>query len=503
MAVRDDVNVNFNTSPRIITIAAPSTSITLQDLVDTLRQIEADQMSMDDAHLIDASGKEDLTGGVFVGITGELQNAQLQFEGRLTSVTSGTVTTTDTDGIILTDSGASFTSLGLEAGDMIINLTDGSITYVIQVLSDTRIQTAGLADGSDNQWDSGDTYKIWQTEECTVQAGNTVAVDDGGATIKALLGAPGVSAVVAQSVSAALLNPTGFDDLVSAVAFLGYENGAVWIDPVNGDDSASGRATDPVKTAGQAKTVAAVLKTKRIHLQGWLTLDTTLAGYQVYGGDQYNTGIDFNGYSVAASTFYDLICWGSPPTGLGEGYVAIRCFLYSTAGGVGNLNGAFVDCAFGGREIDAWPVESNVAVSFENCYFAGTGTLDPNRGMRLDLSATAGPYDVHISKWAGELQLANLATGNVWVHGSGSVAILASCTGGKVKVQGSFELFDNSATGCNVVDERDAQYEPVDITKRMAYHDVTLSGDTAIIYEADKVTVWKKFDLTGGGRQEI
>jgi hypothetical protein len=37
----------------------------------------------------------------------------------------------------------------------------------------------------------------------------------------------------------------------------------------------------------------------------------------------------------------------------------------------------------------------------------------------------------------------------------------------------------------------------------MAYHDVTLSGDTAIIYEADKVTVWKKFDLTGGGRQEI
>jgi len=83
MASRTDVTIDWSVSPRIITVADPSTSITVQDLVDTCRNLEdelPEGMSYD--HIIDAAGKEALGGGVQVGITATLRNALLEFEAR-------------------------------------------------------------------------------------------------------------------------------------------------------------------------------------------------------------------------------------------------------------------------------------------------------------------------------------------------------------------------------------------------------------------------------------
>jgi len=63
-------------------VDAPSTEITIQDLYDTCKWLEATQGGMDDPVLIEAAGKENLGGGVFVGLTATLQNALLAFEGR-------------------------------------------------------------------------------------------------------------------------------------------------------------------------------------------------------------------------------------------------------------------------------------------------------------------------------------------------------------------------------------------------------------------------------------
>lgn len=83
MAIRNDISVNWEVSPRIITIAAPSTSILIQDLHDTVRDIEDNlPLSQEFDHLIDSAGKESLGGGAFVGITATLQNAKLAFEAR-------------------------------------------------------------------------------------------------------------------------------------------------------------------------------------------------------------------------------------------------------------------------------------------------------------------------------------------------------------------------------------------------------------------------------------
>jgi len=82
MTVRSDISVDWYSSPRIITVASPSTEITLQDLVDTIRSIEDDLINTSYDHLLNAAGKDDLGGGVYVGITVTLQNAKLAFEAR-------------------------------------------------------------------------------------------------------------------------------------------------------------------------------------------------------------------------------------------------------------------------------------------------------------------------------------------------------------------------------------------------------------------------------------
>lgn len=80
MAIRDDINVNWDVSPRIVTVEAPSTELDMQDLYDTLRDREIGQM--DEDFIVAGSGLEELGGGVVVGLTILLNNALLAFEAR-------------------------------------------------------------------------------------------------------------------------------------------------------------------------------------------------------------------------------------------------------------------------------------------------------------------------------------------------------------------------------------------------------------------------------------
>lgn len=80
MTIRGDVTINFSASPRVITVAAPATTISIQDLVDTLRSLEAENLSYDS--LLTASGKDSLGAGSYVGITCSLLNSQIAFAAR-------------------------------------------------------------------------------------------------------------------------------------------------------------------------------------------------------------------------------------------------------------------------------------------------------------------------------------------------------------------------------------------------------------------------------------
>jgi hypothetical protein len=81
MAVRDDITIDWTVSPRIITVASPSTTVTIQDLSDTLRHLEAQMDTMQNPYILDNEGKFDL-GTKLTGISLRLIDAKLAFEAR-------------------------------------------------------------------------------------------------------------------------------------------------------------------------------------------------------------------------------------------------------------------------------------------------------------------------------------------------------------------------------------------------------------------------------------
>jgi hypothetical protein len=78
----------------------------MQDILDTLRYLEAQPNAMDEPSIVDASGKEPLGGDVKVGLTVSLQNAQINFEERteaegwtVCKFYGGNLVAFDTDGV--------------------------------------------------------------------------------------------------------------------------------------------------------------------------------------------------------------------------------------------------------------------------------------------------------------------------------------------------------------------------------------------------------------------
>ncbi len=79
--------ITFIKNEKIILITIPQTTVTIQELLNAIRDYEDEITTMDIPHLADASGKENLGGGVFVGITLELlDNWRIKFQDRCSEV---------------------------------------------------------------------------------------------------------------------------------------------------------------------------------------------------------------------------------------------------------------------------------------------------------------------------------------------------------------------------------------------------------------------------------
>ena len=80
------IAVNYSTEQ--IDITDPTTSVDVQDLVDTIRAAEATEEGIVHAHILEAAGKDDLGDNISVGITAELQNDwQVKFADGMGRVT--------------------------------------------------------------------------------------------------------------------------------------------------------------------------------------------------------------------------------------------------------------------------------------------------------------------------------------------------------------------------------------------------------------------------------
>lgn len=74
--------VIFDRINRIIKVEAPTTKMSIQELLDTIRDWEDDQCNMDVSKIADAAGKEILDENTKVGITLKLLNWKIKFEER-------------------------------------------------------------------------------------------------------------------------------------------------------------------------------------------------------------------------------------------------------------------------------------------------------------------------------------------------------------------------------------------------------------------------------------
>lgn len=199
------------TLPRIIHIPAPLLEVTVQGLIDTVAEHQArlDNLVYAAINPQVNGGRQNLGGGLFVGLTTTLDNARVSFDARKISTSAGSVTTGDPNGVTLNDATATFLADGVEPGGWVVNTTDGSLCSVIRVQSETQIITDGLDDGVDDQWDIGDGYKIFNVEQGRVADGNAVAVDYLANELEAVLPTAGIQVIRSLDVSAALLEGSG------------------------------------------------------------------------------------------------------------------------------------------------------------------------------------------------------------------------------------------------------------------------------------------------------
>ena len=95
----------FDKVNRIIEVESPSTSVTIQSLINAIRDFEDETYNMEMGKIADASGKESLGGGVQVGITLKLYNWKVKFSDRsgpnyiLCDISGGNLVAVDGDGI--------------------------------------------------------------------------------------------------------------------------------------------------------------------------------------------------------------------------------------------------------------------------------------------------------------------------------------------------------------------------------------------------------------------
>ena len=97
------ISVDPIASPRIITVPeADGTSITIQSLVNQIREWEHEPLNLSYLKLLSASGKEDLGGGTLVGITAKLENIKLKFAARgsptTCTISGGNLVAVDSNG---------------------------------------------------------------------------------------------------------------------------------------------------------------------------------------------------------------------------------------------------------------------------------------------------------------------------------------------------------------------------------------------------------------------
>lgn len=440
MSVRNDFIYDMQTSPRLIVVAAPSAEITIQDLHDTLVSFQDTTEGGQYPRLILSAGKENLGGGVQVGITSTLQDAELAFEARTGVLQSGSATSSDP--IILTDTTATFLTNLVGRGDLVINESDSSQATVISVASETQLTTTPLTGGTSNDFQSGDVYSIYDVVQCNITGGNLVAVDNVGAELDPVFPTFGTQIVRAASSSATTQNQASLD--------YSTFNNAVNIDVnsgITGTDGVKGNGANPVNNLADALIIAAnrSFGILRFHSDYTFTATDVVDEFQLEGDGSNVTTLNF----IAGASTEDITIINASFSGTLDGGVVARTSDITNAIGMGSTttDTILANCTI---EAGTLTIRSSNTRNYRllDCNTGGA-TADPI----LDVNGSLGEIAVH--RYSGGLVIKNV-TGAVALSldtVGGRITLDSTCTAGNIVIRGNTQVIDNSGPGCTVLDE--------------------------------------------------
>ena len=214
---------------------------------------------------------------------------------------------------------------------------------------------------------------------------------------------------------------------------VGYANGEVWLDTVNGFDGAvsyvNGTADHPCNTWANALTIAVAVGLKRIHIHNGssIQLTATLSNYLIEG---HNYAVDLNGQDVSNTVFH-----GANISGIATG-----------------TNPQFV-----GGEVGTCTLPGCELI---DCHFSDTVTfvasgeyhiIGGNDGLPSTLNPTfvfAASVQAAIRNWRGGINISTLASTNyLAIDGDVRIVLQSSCNGGAVITRGSVDILDQVAGG--------------------------------------------------------
>jgi len=426
-----DITVYPHLSPRIVVIEAPQTEATLQNLVDTIRAWEDSEEGHTFPFIIDAAGKEDLGGGVTVGITATLNNAQIRFAARPTPMTNGVVTTADPLGKYLIDSTADFNADGIYVGATVFNYTTGAMETVIGV-DTTSLISFTLQAGTRTDWQVGDLYFIYPNDQCSVDGGNLVAVDSIGDSISPVLQSPNTHIVRSSSSSATLSEQ-------DAVQYSSYGN-EISLDIIYGQSGTAypiGNQEFPVNNLTDAVYIANTKGFKTISIRESMTIHTStdITNFTIKGRSHVSTNVVINPLSICPG----LTIENCNISGTLDGGTSIK---NCNVGSINYVNGHIHNSGLYGTII----LDGNKDAVIESCY-----TVDQDNHVRIDMGGSG--QDLAMPNYSGIVYVKNFndSTGEIGIGIDGGVVVLEdTITAGTIIVSGSGILIDNSKGSANV-----------------------------------------------------
>lgn len=215
----------------------------------------------------------------------------------------------------------------------------------------------------------------------------------------------------------------------------GYVDGAVWLDTISGtagtEPYVNGTADHPVNSLADARTLALALGLRNYHIIGGSTI--TLANS--YSAALFNGSgwiLNLGNQSISYCTIVGAQVSG---TATGTDPTFLLCHISACT---------LPPCNIGQSHIDGTiTLGSAGTYSFMRCMDDSGSGATPI----IDFGSAVGATDVNLRKYAGGMEVHNMKAGDyLAADGMGRLIIAASCTGGEVRVRGTWDI-ENSGSG--------------------------------------------------------